>query len=243
STEYEIEVTNWVVDRFDVRLDQDPVAPDRQGFKSRFQTDHERIPPRVIAVAPPDSAVRVRIDAVVRIDFDEAIAASTVSGIELRDQSGELVAGTVELGNGDARAEFRPDAPLRLSHRYHVKVDTTVTDRVGNPLDQNPATPPREPFTSLFWTVGDETGPRVVAVTPADGSEGVALDITIGIGFSEPIDPATASGAALLDSLGAPVSAQIQIIDPDSLAIVPDLPLEFDHRYAVSVAAVADSAG
>ncbi|MCA9727444.1 MAG: Ig-like domain-containing protein [Candidatus Eisenbacteria bacterium] len=244
STEYEIEITNWVVDRFDVRLDQDPDTPDRQGFTSRFLTDHERIPPRVVAVSPADSAEGVSPDAEVRVDFDEPIAAASIAGVRVLDESMAAVPGQRTLGNGDIRVSFRPDEPWALLRRYTVVVDTTVTDRLGNRLDQDPKTEEREGFASTFLTEGDIVGPRVTLVDPADEATGIALDAPVRLAFSEPLDPATLAGISLQDSAGVELDHTTTLVAPDSVEMLASAPFEFDREYRVLVATtVADSAG
>ncbi|MFN0253859.1 MAG: Ig-like domain-containing protein [Kofleriaceae bacterium] len=87
-----------------------------------------------------------------------------------------------------------------------------------------------------FDAGGDHAPPEVVSITPADGAGGVWLHEPIRITFSEPIDPASLSGATL-SAAGAdiPVTVtaggeELVVIAGDDAAIVGELRLRLDTR-------------
>lgn len=236
-TEYHIEVTNWIVDQFDVRLDQDPTQPDRQGFESSFRTDVERVPPWVIAVRPSRGTVDVPLETTIELDFSETMdPASLSAGVQL-EQDGVPVDGVVIPFSDNNSARFVPNAPLLENRAYQVTVTEAATDVVGNPLDDDPDTPELDPFLSDFVTEIDRLGPFALSLDPADGSVGVEPSVRPRLVFSEAIDTTTVEdGISLRDSTGTPVFLQdVEIVALSEVRIVPAVELEPLHRYEVVV--------
>lgn len=242
---YELVVTNWIVDRFDVRLDQDPVAPGRQEFVLGFTTDHEMESPRVEQIVPADGAENVLPTATVVVDFNEAMApASVVSAFSLRDVDLDLVIeGAGSMSADSTRYTFTPAVALLRDHGFAVRVETSATDRVGNPLDQDPLTKPREPFESAFRTQPDVVGPRVLGSDPADGADQVTIEVQPTFTFDEPIDPASLNGVVLQES-GAEVPLAERMMESATVVrIIPAAPLDFDTEYTLVAEGVVDSLG
>jgi YVTN family beta-propeller protein len=80
----------------------------------------------------------------------------------------------------------------------------------------------------------DETGPIVVETSPAPGEEGVKIDASILISFSEPIDVATLRGNfSLRDTVsGEGIGGNAVTLDDDStLAFIPSDNLDFETIY------------
>lgn len=86
--------------------------------------------------------------------------------------------------------------------------------------------------------------PSVSSVSPADGAVGVALADPIKVIFSEPVDPATVTPAAiLLQSPAGPVSGTLSLMG-GTVQLRPAAPLEPNTQYTVTVAAtIRDLAG
>lgn len=246
SRDYIIRVETWVVDRFDVRLDQDPVTPGRQPFTSEFRTDHERIRPQVVSVDPPDGAEDVPLDTAITVDFSEPMDPATVPGAFALTREGISVPGQGSLTPDSARYVFIPDEPLRLDRAYVVSVDTTAADPFGNPLDQSGGSGEPQPFASGFRTLPDQVGPRVLSAEPADGAEEVEVTIQPALVFSEPVDSASVAGGVQILGPGEIVVALAEILrpSPEEVVLVPASALEFDTDYRLrALAAVTDTVG
>jgi hypothetical protein len=92
--------------------------------------------------------------------------------------------------------------------------------------------------------------PRVTSITPASGATSVALSTAIVAIFSEPIDPATVSGAnagnvLLTGPSGAPIPGTIGLSGGNTLLTFrPVAPLEPDTAHTFTLgAAIADATG
>jgi hypothetical protein len=77
----------------------------------------------------------------------------------------------------------------------------------------------------------DTTPPRVVSISPANGSAGVRADEPVVIAFSEPMDRGSVEGSLATASLGDVTLAWNDA--GDSLTIVPDEPLEYGLGVAI----------
>ncbi|MEZ4648913.1 MAG: Ig-like domain-containing protein [Candidatus Eisenbacteria bacterium] len=245
---YEIEVQTWIVDIFDVRLDQDPVQPDRQDFRATFQIDHERVPPRVITVSPGDGLEDVSLTTDVELFFDEPMdPASLLDAIRLLDPEETPVVGSVTVAEDSVRATFLPTAPLRENRLYTVRVETSATDRWGNPLDQDTGSGELDPFESSFRTQADVVGPVVLGSTPPQGAEGVEPETEVTIDFDEPIAPSSlsASSITIAPEGGDPLPlAVLELASPLEVRLVPAADLETSTTYVVTVTeAITDTLG
>ncbi|MCB9463027.1 MAG: Ig-like domain-containing protein [Candidatus Eisenbacteria bacterium] len=245
---YELEVQTWIVDIFDVRLDQDPVQPDRQDFRATFQIDHERVPPRVITVSPGDGLEDVALTTDVELFFDEPMdPTSLLSAIRLLDPEEQPVSGTVTVAEDSVRATFLPTAPLRENRDYTVRVEVTATDRWGNPLDQDQGTGELDPFTSSFQTQADVVGPVVLSTSPLDGADGVEPDTEITLDFDEAIEPSSLGGSSITIAPegGDPLPlAVLELTNPLRVRLVPAADLETSTDYVVTVGdAITDTLG
>jgi len=139
--------------------------------------DPQAGPPRVLAVSPSDALTGVAPTGSVQIAFSEPLDAATVSNdsVQLKDESGALVAGT--LSYADAVVTISPAVRLNLLGKYSVSVNKGVTDAGGTPLEG--------PFSSIF-TVRDgvwgKAEASLTARTAAFHNGGVAALATDGAG-------------------------------------------------------------
>ncbi len=179
-------------------------------FTSTFTTlTPDVIPPTVSSVAPANLAVAVPTNTTVRVTFNEAMDATTITNtnITLRNTgTSAQVAGTVTYDAPTRVATFTPTAALSNSTGYTFTVSTAVTDASGNPL--------AAPFNSTFTTVApaDNTAPTIVSRSPTNGSTSVAINVSPTVTFSEPMDPATITTSTITlapTSGGAAVPATV----------------------------------
>jgi hypothetical protein len=95
------------------------------------------------------------------------------------------------------------------------------------------------PAHSVAFVV-DEVSPAVSAVDPADASSDVSLDAQIAVSFSEPIAPASAAGALVLDP---PIAGSV-VVGESGISLSPAASLQTFRRYTGTVlGTVTDLAG
>jgi len=165
-------------------------------------------PPAVAAVTPATGATGVAIGSTLTVTFSEAMNASTISGstIQLTGPSGVTVPATVTYNSATFTATLTPSANLANSTTYTAVVlggASGAKDTAGDPLAAN--------YSWTFTTASPATGPTVTAVSPANGSTGVATGGNVTVTFSEAINAATISSSTIkLDGpSGVAISATI----------------------------------
>jgi hypothetical protein len=166
------------------------LAPFQSGFTTAAGPDIT--PPHVTSIVPADAAVDVATGQTVQVTFNEAVTVSplTEASFAVSDGAG-ILPGTVVYDSANRKATFTPTAPLAPGTVYTVTLGTGIADAAGNPLDA---------FTSTFTTTAavDSTAPTVNSTSPADAATEVATDARITALFSEPVSPATVTGATFL---------------------------------------------
>ena len=128
-------------------------------------------PPAISTVVPLNNASGIKVDASIRVTFNETMTASTINGttIQLLDQGGAVVPATVTYDSGSLTATLRPNAVLSFATKYSVLVkggstDPVVRDAAGNAMAANSA--------SSFTTAAPPPPP------PTQGPGGPVLVIT-----------------------------------------------------------------
>lgn len=110
------------------------------------------------------------------------------------------------------------------------------------------ATRPVRPLPCLFLLAGlatlaacHDTGSEppgtleVTAVSPADGTSGVAVTSAIVLEFSQPVEDASVADAFLLDDAGREYRGGLALRTATTLAFTPAEPLDFGTTYRVTV--------
>ena len=191
-------------------------------------------PPAVTSTSPATSSSNVAVDANVTATFSEDLAATSVttSTFELRDVSNNLVAASVTYAPATHTITLDPAASLPGSSTFTAKVkggSGGITDASGNPLAGD--------YTWSFTTI-DTTPPTVTSVTPPSATRYVALNTTLQITFSEPIDAnsITTGTVQLKDTRNAVVSGTVRYDAPtNSATFTPSSPLLPTRTYMATV--------
>jgi hypothetical protein len=244
STTYAVVVDSTARDLAGNALDGNPAQPGADGYVSLFQTEADRVGPRVIARAPAAGSEQVGPDVVVRTTFNEALDAGSVGAASYRVlRGGTPVPGRATLEAGDSVVAWVPvtlpdstRASLEFGTLYAVVADTLLTDRAGNRLDQQPAIPLRQPDVVFFTTMPETLAPRVTVLLP--GASAVPVHAHPALVFSEPMDGASllAAGVASLTHADAPVAVTLELsASGDTLTLAPNAPLQYMSSYAVRV--------
>ncbi len=187
-------------------------------------------PPAITYTSPDSGAADVPVNAPIVVAFSEPIEYNTFFWSIAPDPS------LTETWNAayDTVTLVPISGDLAASTEYTFAV-TGANDLNGNPLAAG-ALP--NPFTFTTAAVGDTTAPAVVWTTPANGATDVALDATIQIVFSEPMDTLSIMGGML-------PAANDQVVwnaTMDTLSLTHD-PLAYGTTYTISWTAGTDLAG
>lgn len=187
------------------------------------RTKDDTTPPQVIYAYPADSAAGLPRNTVVYVVFSEAMKQSTAqSAFSASGASGTFL----WFGNNMV---FVPSAPFGSDDTVRVTVSSTAEDLAGNYL---------APAFSRWFTVGassDNVRPTVSALSPAAGSSGVAVGITITMRTSEPVLQFISGGVRLTDSLNNVVPGNTSWQDSVTVAFNPTSDLASNMRYTVTV--------
>ena len=136
-------------------------------------------PPRVQSISPADGATDVAVDASVVVNFSEPMNTGSVS-YNISPNPG----GVTPTWNGAG-------TQLTLAHSdFAENTDYTVTVSAGTDLDGNGLE--NAPYSVSFTTV-PPTPPRVQSISPADGATDVAVDASVVVNFSEPMNTSSVS--------------------------------------------------
>ncbi len=249
NTTYTAQVDTTALDLAGNRFDQDPEAAGRQPFAFAFTTVTDTVPPRVTSMDPPNgsSGVGVEPSDTLRVTFSEALLTASLSAESFRVEGpgGQAVDGAASLTQGGRVVAWAPDDSLAFATTYTVTADTLLTDLPGNRLDQDGATPEREPFVGSFTTKQETIPPRVIASTPSAGAGEVPIDTEVTLAFSEPMDGSTIPGAFALTVDGIAAGGSGSLGAGDSVwTFIPDAPLAYAAACTVRVDTTAtDPAG
>lgn len=198
------------------------------------------VAPTVAEVSPANGAIGVDPAVVVSVRFSEPVARASVTAtsVSLTTPAGAVPA-TIGFSDGDRVVTLAPASPLPLKTTVTAAVGTAVSDLAGNALAAS--------FSASFTTaLPDTTPPRVVSVSPADGSTDVSVAVAVQVTFTEPVDTATVTPASFSVTAGAtPVAGAFAFVSGNSVVrFVPSAPLPFGTlvRFALS-ADITDVAG
>lgn len=195
------------------------------------------LPPKIKQVYPKDGTENVDPAVRIRVDFSEPISRKSATSESIKiDGPGGVVEGKVTLDYWSRVAEFRLAKPLTRGVQYRVSVSEGVVDYSGNSV---------EPHSWQFTT--DGTGPRLLALEPADGTDGVSAHAVIRARFDEKIHRQSVTGESfvLLGAEGQPVESEFAYIDKDkTVELRPKNPLVLGSTYRILLtSALTDRAG
>jgi methionine-rich copper-binding protein CopC len=140
--------------------------------------------PTVTATTPADGAVDVTIGANLDVTFSEPV--DVAAGWYALDcvTSG---AHTATVSGGPTVFTIDPDTDLANSE------SCTLTVHAAQVTDQDTNDPPdamAQDVTATFTTLPPDAAPTVTGTSPADGATGVAVNSTVSVTFSEPVNVA-----------------------------------------------------
>ena len=145
--------------------------------------------PVAIATVPGNSAYQISLNAAIEVQFNKPIDASTVaSNVTLTNYAtGELVAAAASLLSDGQTVRITPNSLLAPSTGYTFQVLGGLKDTGGLALSRS--------LSNVFYTgtASDTTQPRVVSVSPPNGTAGVGVNAALTLYFSKTVNPLTVS--------------------------------------------------
>ena len=186
--------------------------------------------PAVISVTPASGSTGVAITAPVTATFNEVMNGTTfnASTFTLTPAGGAAVTGNVSYSAGSSTAVFTPASPLAYNTVYTANITTGV---------QNPAGTALGATYTLSFTTAPGPAPTVAAVTPGDGSTGLAANTTVTATFSEAMDPTTVTGSTfMLTGPSGAVTGTITVDPTDTIfTFTPSAPLAYNTTYTALI--------
>ena len=192
------------------------------------------IAPTVTVVSPQDGQTAVSVNGRVQVQFSEPLDFFSVGDDALIVSAGGVpIAGSTSLSGGRNVLTFTPSESLAVDTLYTVDV-ANVTDRVGNALSAFSSS-----FTTSSSDVIDTTRPTFTSVSPANSTTDVALDTTVEVTFTEPVNPLTVTSANVRlypTSTNIEVSGSLAVsADGLTVTFTPTNPLQPFTDYFVRV--------
>ena len=196
-------------------------------------------PPEIINRSPFPGETSIGIGQSVTVTFSEPMDWISVENAFSWTGPGDIDV-PYDMNNMDANIFFfTPLSPLEYNTPYTVEFEaSTAEDYSGNYLDA-------ASWSFTTTNTPDTTPPTVVSTTPDDGAINVALDVTMQIEFSEPIDPSSMEegGIIITPEMGDGIVTWTD--GGSTLNFEPDNPLLDDTAYYLVIieGAVRDFAG
>lgn len=195
-------------------------------------------PPQVESVNPAAGTTGFPRGNNIEIVFNESMspAAISVSTIQIRNDVGTPVSGSVSYNSGSHTAVFDPTGDLVFGTWYTVTVGTGAADLAGNHLVSE--------FTSTFRVEADTYPPHVASTLPVADATNVALSTALKAVFDEDVNPATVTDATFLVNNGA-VAGTVSYDAPTKTAtFTPSAPFGSETAYTATITTgVRDLAG
>ncbi len=197
------------------------------------------VAPTLLSVSPAAGTTGVDVNPAITVRFSEALDQATVTSdyLRLMDNHNLLVPETVTYNPQTYTATITPTSALSFGSTYTVVVaggTLGVRDLAGNPLAQTIGSS----FTTAGSPVPDTTPPIVIATNPSDGATSYAIDGSITVTFSEPLNAASVNAA----SVNVLRNGQLRVTTTatynpatNSITITPAAPLDYGTNYTVYV--------
>ena len=202
--------------------------------------------PAVVNVSPLSAAAAVPLNAVIHVQYSEALNAATVTAqsVVLRGNGQNVVAATLGLDATGMIVQLAPSAPLAANTQYCYSVNSYYTS--SSVQGSNGLT--AQGYYACFTTgaAAQGTAPTVKAVSPANGLSNVPVNANIDVLFSGPVDPTTVNATTIQVTGGnqtlAPYSISFTNND-QTVLIQPLTPLPAATAMTLTIAGVKDPAG
>lgn len=231
-TEYVITVTAGIEDLAGNESSQGSLS-----FTTEAGPDEES--PSVVSINPENETTDVSLSANIEVTFSEPIDLGSVSD--------NTIALTTPAFSNNIEAEvsidgnvmtINPTVDFEEGAEYTLNLTTGLTDLAGNGLNAA--------FESTFTTESFDTeSPSVVSWSVFNGEEGIAVDASITVTFSEPMATSSLDGNILFRKLGTTEYLDISFsTSGNDVIVTPDETMKGNVEYVIDVTTgVTDLAG
>lgn len=199
----------------------------------------DETPPEIIYRSPYPGETGIGIGQSVMVTFSEPMNWSSVQDAFSWKAPGDVDVSFDMMDIEPHIFSFTPQSPLDYNATYSVAfAASTAMDHSGNYLDA-------ASWSFTTTNTPDTTPPIVVSTTPDDGATNVALDVTMQIEFSEPIDPSSMEEGGVIITPETGDGIVTWTDGGSTLNFEPDDPLLDDTAYYLVIieGAVRDFAG
>jgi hypothetical protein len=185
-------------------------------------------PPTVASVTPAANSISVTRSINPSVIFSEAINPSTVTASTFSVKQGTTaVGGTIAVSG--TTATFTPSALLAANTSFVATITTGVKDVAGNALTAN--------YSWTFTTAAeaDVTPPTVLSVVPAASATSIALNTTVKVNFSEPVNSSTVTASTFTVKQGTSSVAGTISYSGTTATFTPSSALAANTIYTATV--------
>ena len=191
--------------------------------------------PTVTVATPASGGTGIAIATTVTAAFSQAMNASTITGstFTLTAQGGGQVSATVSYNSSNLTATLTPNATLSYNTTYTATITTLATASTGAALASN--------YTWSFITA-TAPAPTITAVTPTNGSTGVALITAVTATFNQVMNATTLTGSTLTLTAQGGAAVQGTVSYFSSVAtFTPTANLAYNTKYIATITTGATS--
>jgi hypothetical protein len=194
--------------------------------------------PAVVTVSPADGTVDVPLSAKVSVLVSAAVSPVTVGSMAVSlSANGASVTGSISISADRKQLTLTPAAPLAANTTYTVFVGG-FADVAGNAV---------LPFGSTFTTgtAATDAGPLAVSsISPANGSQNVAVNSAVVVRFNKAVSPVTVNTNTIVVSYaGVSHVAGAYAVAGSTVTFTPASPFPGTTSISVQVSGVQDLIG
>lgn len=187
--------------------------------------------PVVSSVLPAENST-ITASGAVQVNLSEAIDPASVTNATLTvtDADNVRIPGSVAISG--STLTFTPGGSW-ASGTYTAHLSATVKDFLGNPLAD-----------AKDWTfIVDSTAPSIVTMSPAAGSQNVAITKPVVLTFTENVDPKSVNASQVRLTTGGVNVAVTASVSGKALTLTPAQQLDPGKTYDLYAWGVTDLAG
>ncbi len=186
--------------------------------------------PAVVSTDPLDATINVVLNKVIKVVFNKAIDATTLTPANFNLKKGSVVIpGTISYSG--RTATFVPTTVLDINTVYTGRVTASVKDTVGNNM-----------IADYVWSFTTGNAPVVVSTDPTNGALDVPLGKIITANFSTAMNPLTINGTSFKLTQGSTAVLGVVSYAGTTASFTPASPLLVNTTYTGTITTAAKDA-
>ncbi len=188
---------------------------------------------KVVSTDPANGSTDVPVNKTVSIIFNSKVNPDTINAgtLIVKDSSDRVVPG--DLVCSGKEIVFTPQYPFAKGTKYSVTLKKQIKDKIGMGLKEYTFS-----FTTASSSPDPSSMPRILSVSPAEGSTNVAFDASIRVKFDTAVLGSSVNPKSFVvtDSGGTRINGDYSFSgDMKSLIFRPDSPFAFLTEYYVLI--------